>query len=139
MKMKVGEVMTRDVTKLPASATVRQAAARMKEEQIGCVMIENDQRLCGIVTDRDIVVRCIADGGDPDEVTLEQVCSHQLLTLSSSDEISNAVTLMRKKAIRRIPVVEDGRVVGVVSLGDLALERDPTSALGGISAAPANP
>jgi CBS domain-containing protein len=100
--------------------------------------VEKNGALCGIVTDRDIVVRCVAEGGDCDEMTLASICSPHLATLSPNDQIGNAIELMRKKAIRRIPVVEDGKAVGILSLGDLALERDPKSALGGISAAAAN-
>jgi CBS domain-containing protein len=96
MKTKVGEIMSQNLATLPASATVREAAATMKARQIGCVIVERNGDLCGVVTDRDIVLRCIALGGDPDHSTLEGVCSPHLATLSPGDEIGVAVELMRK-------------------------------------------
>jgi|SRR5690606_24794309 len=134
----VEEVMTRNPKSLPAEASVRAAAEEMKHESVGAVVVQKDGKLCGIVTDRDIVVRCLAEGGDCDEMSLGDICSSELSTLSSRDSIDKAVSLMRKKAIRRIPVVDNGKAVGIVSLGDLALARDPKSALGGISAAAPN-
>jgi len=87
---------------------------------------------------RDIVVRTVAEARDPATTTLADICSHALTTVSPTDSIEQAVQLMRAKAIRRLPVVEGGQAVGIVSLGDLAVERDPSSALGDISAAPPN-
>jgi CBS domain-containing protein len=84
------------------------------------------------------VVRILAEGRDPAATTLADISSHDLTTVSPEDSVEQAVQLMREKAIRRLPVVEDGRPVGIVSLGDLAVERDPDSALGEISAAPPN-
>jgi CBS domain-containing protein len=103
----------------------------------GLIVIENNQ-VCGIVTDRDIVVRTVAEARDPATTTLADICSHALTTVRTTDSIEQAVQLMRAKAIRRLPVVEGGQAVGIVTLGDLAVERDPSSALGDISAAPPN-
>ena len=94
--------------------------------------------VCGIVTDRDIVVRTVAETQDPTITTLADICSHRLLTVTPTDSVEEAVRLMRTHAIRRLPVVEGGQAVGIVSLGDLAVERDPGSALGKISGAPPN-
>jgi CBS domain-containing protein len=91
-----------------------------------------------VVTDRDIALRIVAEGRDSAATTLADVCSHSLLTVTPTDSVEEAVRLMRTHAIRRLPVVEDGRAVGIVSLGDLAIERDPDSALGEISSAPPN-
>jgi CBS domain-containing protein len=99
------------------------------------VVIEHNQ-VCGIVTDRDIAVRIVAEEKDPAATALADICSHSLLTVKPSDKVEHAVRLMRTHAIRRLPVVEDGKAVGIVSLGDLAVERDPHSVLGEISAAP---
>lgn len=133
------EVMTRSPHTLPYSSTVRQAALAMKREAVGSIVVEAEGKPCGIVTDRDIVLRCVAAGGNCDEMTLGSICTQELSTLSPRDSVDQAVQLMRSKAIRRIPVVEDGgRVVGIVSLGDLAQARDPESALGAISAAAPN-
>jgi len=102
------------------------------------VVLENNQ-LCGIVTDRDIVVRVLADGGDPAMVTVGEICSRELTTVPPTASIDDVVRLIRQKAIRRLPVVEeDGEVVGIVSIGDIAVARDRESALADVSAAPPN-
>jgi len=89
-----------------------------------------------MVTDRDLVVRSLAEARDPATTTLADICSHPILSVSPTDSVEHAVRLMRTHAIRRVPVVDRGQAVGIVSLGDLAVERDPHSALGEISAAP---
>ena len=134
----VRDFMTKKPITLASSATVLEAARKMKEGDIGDVLVTKDDKVCGIVTDRDIVVRTIADGKDASKVTLDEVCSHELTTISPDDEISKAVQLMRDKAIRRLPVCEKGAPVGIVSLGDLAQALDRSSALGAISAQPPN-
>ncbi len=134
----VNEVMTPNPTTLEANASVRAAAEEMRTTGIGAVIVEEAGEVCGIVTDRDIVVRCVATGGDTDETTVGSICSRQLAKLSPDDTVDNAVNLMRKKGIRRIPVMEDGRALGILSLGDLAVEREPGSVLGKISAQEAN-
>lgn len=134
----VNEVMTPNPTTLEATASVRAAAEEMRTTGIGAVIVEEAGEVCGIVTDRDIVVRCVATGGDTDETTVGSICSRQLAKLSPDDTVDNAVNLMRKKGIRRIPVMEDGRALGILSLGDLAVEREPGSVLGKISAQEAN-
>ncbi|MFI2352764.1 CBS domain-containing protein [Streptomyces sp. NPDC019443] len=94
--------------------------------------------LRGLVTDRDLVVRVLAEGRNVDEATVSQACSADLVAVSPDDDIDRAVQLMREQAVRRLPVVENERPVGIVSLGDLAIERDPSSALGDISSAEPN-
>ena len=90
------------------------------------------------MTDRDIVVRGIADGCDAQSTALIDICSRELTTVSPDDQVGTAVRLMRENAIRRLPVVARGRPVGIVTLGDLALEQDRGSALADVSAAPPN-
>jgi CBS domain-containing protein len=123
---------------LDARSTLQAAAQMMRDEDIGDVIVIDDDQLCGIVTDRDIAVRAVADGKDPTETRLGHICSRDLVTIAPNDPAEHAVELMRKNAMRRMPVVESGRPVGIVSLGDLALDRDRNSALADISAAPAN-
>jgi CBS domain-containing protein len=135
---KVSELMTEKPTTLPASATVVQAAQCMRDQNIGAIVVMDDQKLRGIVTDRDIVVRGVADGTSIAQKTLESVCSPSVMTLTPDDDADRAVTMMRERAIRRVPVVSGDQVVGIVSLGDLAIERDSGSALGDISSAPSN-
>jgi CBS domain-containing protein len=110
----------------------------MRDAGIGDVIVTENNQVCGIVTDRDIVIRTVAEAQDPAATTLADICSHALTTVAPTDSIEYAVQLMREKAIRRLPVVEGGQAVGIVSLGDLAVERDPGSALGEISAASPN-
>jgi CBS domain-containing protein len=92
-------------------------------------------RLTGIVTDRDIVVRAIADDRSPGETTLGDLATGDVTSLSPEDSVEDAIRIMRDRAVRRIPVVENDRPVGIVSIGDLAVERDPDSALADISVA----
>jgi CBS domain-containing protein len=138
MSQRLHDVMTPDPVALPGSATVHEAARAMRDQDIGDVIVVENNQVCGIVTDRDIVVRTVAEARNPAATTLADICSHTLTTVAPTDSVEQAVRLMREKAIRRLPVVEDGRPVGIVSLGDLAVERDPDSALGEISAAPPN-
>ena len=94
--------------------------------------------MCGLVTDRDLVVRVLAAGRDPRTTRLGEVCSRQTRTLAPDDEIAEAIGLIRRHAVRRIPIVEQGRAVGIVTIGDLALQRDRNSALAAVSGAPSN-
>jgi len=94
--------------------------------------------VCGLVTDRDIIVRAIADGRDPRITKLRDICSGDLVTVQPGDHIDTAVQLMRHHALRRLPVVDAGMAVGIVSIGDIAAQRDPESALARISGAPPN-
>ncbi|HEX2272583.1 MAG TPA: CBS domain-containing protein [Acidimicrobiales bacterium] len=132
----VQDVMTTDPVALDASEPVVEAARRMKDQDIGDVIVVEGGQVCGVVTDRDIVVRVLAEGRDPSQTRLGEVCSRDVATVSPGDDLTTAGDLMRDRAIRRVPVVEDGRPVGIVSIGDLAIERDPDSALSHISAAP---
>jgi CBS domain-containing protein len=132
----VSEIMTPAPVALRSSQTVADAAKVMREHGIGDVLIVDDGRLKGLVTDRDIVVRAVADARDPAATAVGEICSPDLVTVSPDDDADTAVRRMREQAVRRIPVVEDGRPVGMLSIGDLALERDERSALADISAQP---
>ncbi|HET9443609.1 MAG TPA: CBS domain-containing protein, partial [Acidimicrobiales bacterium] len=125
-------------TTLSSSATVREAAQAMKDLGIGDVVVVQGDALCGVVTDRDLVVRAMAEDLDPSTTTVGEVCTPDPMTLAPDDPVEKATRLMREQAVRRIPVVENGRPVGIVSIGDLAVELDAESALAFISAAPAN-
>jgi CBS domain-containing protein len=138
MAQLVRDVMTPNPVTLQATSSLVEAALAMRDFDVGNVLVLDDGQICGIVTDRDIVVRGIAGGNYPATVKLGEICSRELTTLSPTDTVEDAVSLMRQKAIRRLPVVENGQPVGILSLGDLALEKDPHSALGDISAAPPN-
>jgi CBS domain-containing protein len=111
----------------------------MRDANIGAVVITRGDKFLGIVTDRDIVIRCVAEGRSPSDTLLEQICSQSSMqTLRPDDDVGEAVRLVKERAVRRIPVVSDGRPVGMVSLGDLAQLFDSESALGRLSAAPPN-
>lgn len=136
MAKRVSDLMNKPIM-LPSTASVAAAAREMREANIGTVIVEDENGGYGIVTDRDIAVRAVADGRDPITTPLSDVCSVELTTLSPDDGIERAMRIMREKAIRRLLVVDDySRAVGVISLGDLAIERDSASVLGQISAAP---
>jgi CBS domain-containing protein len=134
----VGEIMTEDPVCLDESASVRDAAGAMRDEDIGDVVVTRQGRAHGILTDRDIVVRCLADGSDVDVCTCGEVCSTEIVGITADAPLDQAVQLMRQYAVRRLVVTEDDRPIGIVSIGDLAVERDRTSALGDISAAAPN-
>ncbi len=137
MAKSIKDAMTTKPASLPASATVADAAQQMRELDIGDVLVEQEGRLAGIVTDRDIVVRAIAEGRDVTS-KLGDIVSSEVVCITPAESADDAIRLMRERALRRVPVVENGRPVGIVSLGDLAGERDPRSVLGEISSAPPN-
>jgi signal-transduction protein with cAMP-binding, CBS, and nucleotidyltransferase domain len=136
MAQHIRELMTMNPVSLPGTASVYEAARAMRDADIGDVIVIENNQVCGIVTDRDIVVRTVAEAQDPAATTLADICSHALLTVAPTDSVEQAVRLMRTHAVRRLPVVEGGQAVGIVSLGDLAVAREPDSALGEMSAAP---
>ncbi len=134
----IGDVMTRDPITMDTEATAADAARAMRDSGVGDVIVTDDGRIRGIVTDRDIAVRAVAEGRNPSEVHLGEIASTDVATVSPDDPVDRAVRIMREKAVRRVPVVEDGKPVGVVSIGDLAIEQDPDSALADISSEPPN-
>ena len=138
MAQRISEVMTPNPVTLPADRSAVDAAEVMRDRDIGDVIVMEQNRVMGIVTDRDIVVRIVAGGQEPAQVKLADICSKELHSVKSTDPVEEAINLMREKAIRRILVMDNGSPVGIVSIGDLAVERDRQSALGDISAAPPN-
>jgi CBS domain-containing protein len=114
------------------------AARLMRDRDIGDVLVMDQDRVMGIITDRDIVVRAVATGQDPANVTVGDICSKELHIVEHTATVEEAIELMREKTVRRVPVMDGVCPVGIVSIGDLAIERDRESALGDISAAPPN-
>ncbi|WBO68567.1 CBS domain-containing protein [Streptomyces camelliae] len=135
MTQHVRDIMTKDLVTVAPLTSVVDVAQLMRREDIGDVLVVEDGHLRGMVTDRDLVVRVMAEGGNPGDRTVASACSEDLLTVGPGDTVGDVIGLMREHAVRRVPVVEGDRPVGIVSLGDLAIERDPGSALGDISAA----
>jgi CBS domain-containing protein len=109
----------------------------MDKEDIGNVLVVENGEVQGIVTDRDIVVRVIAKGNGPD-ASVREAATTDVQTLSPGDSIEDAIKQMEQGNVRRLPVVDDGKPVGIVSLGDLAKAKDQDSALADISAASPN-
>jgi CBS domain-containing protein len=139
MAKKIRDVMSRKPVTLRLEDTVHSAAEAMKENDIGDVLvIDSENKIAGIVTDRDITVRAIAEGKDPSTTQLSDVCSSNIATIGPDAAVSEAVNIMRERAVRRLPVIDGDTPVGFVSIGDLAIERDERSALADISAAPSN-
>ena len=137
MAQRIEEVMTLNPTVIPVDATLSAAARAMRDLDIGDVVVATEGRPVGIVTDRDIVVRALAEGLGP-ETSVREICTRELTTLPAKGSVDDAIELMREKSLRRLPVVNGDVLVGIVSIGDLARKRDPGSALAEISTAPPN-
>lgn len=139
MTQHVRDVMTTDPVTVEPQTSVTAVARMMREENIGAVLVTEGDQLRGLVSDRDLVVRAVAEGGDPGRTTVANACSEDLVTVGPDDDLALAVHVMREHSVRRVPVVDEGHhAVGIVAIGDLAIERDPESALGDISAAEPN-
>src|SRR6266508_885430 len=134
----VKDVKTTNVVYLPSETTLAEAARTMREQDIGDVVVADDQSLTGLVTDRDIVVRAVAERCDPSTTTIGEIVSRDLVTVRPEDTIHSAALLMRDHAVRRVLVCDDRGLVGIVSIGDLAEKIDPDSVLSGISQAAPN-
>jgi len=138
MAQKIKDIMTSSPITLTADRPVIDAATAMKENNIGDVIVMTEGKMCGVVTDRDIVVRVIAQGREPQTTKLGDVCSRDVASVGPDDDVDRVIDLVRKRSVRRVPVVDGGKPVGIVSIGDLAMERDQTSALADVSAAAPN-
>ncbi|GAA2645304.1 CBS domain-containing protein [Streptomyces vastus] len=138
MAKHVREVMTAEPVTVTERTTLPEVAKLMREKNIGDVFITEEDHVRGLVTDRDLVIRAMAEDRDPAATPVREVCSTDLVTVSPQDDIDQAVRLMREHALRRLPVVEEGHLIGALSIGDLAVERDPRSALADISSAEPN-
>ncbi len=120
--MKVREIMTEDVATAAPDTTLEEIATIMRDEDTGAVPVVDDGELVGLVTDRDLVIRCMAEGKNASETTADEVLSEGLETIEPDEEVEEASRLMSRKQIRRLPVVENGRLAGMVSLGDIAVK-----------------
>jgi CBS domain-containing protein len=138
MATTINEVMTHDPRMISPDDTVHDAARVMRDDDVGAVLLEQQGKLAGILTDRDIVVRSDAEGNDPDDVKAGDIATRDVAALSPDQTVQDAARFMREHDVRRVPVVQDGRPVGIVSIGDLAIELDPDSALADISSEPSN-
>jgi CBS domain-containing protein len=134
---KVRDVMTAEPIVLQQDQSIADAAQAMRDASVGAVLVVDGDKLCGLVTDRDIVVRAVAESALPDSPVIQAV-SPDLVAVDADDETIDAARVMQDHAVRRLPVLEDGRIVGIVSIGDLAVSQGEDSALAQISAADPN-
>lgn len=135
--MKIREVMTNRVVKIHPEESVSVAARTLQHYNIGVLPVCGyDGELCGVVTDRDLVTRCLAAGGKPEQMKVRDVMTGNVISTTPDMDTGAAASLMGRQQVRRLPVVENGRICGMVSLGDLAKKDetnpDAAEALGGI-------
>ncbi|WP_405091806.1 CBS domain-containing protein [Micromonospora sp. NBC_01392] len=136
---RVSDVMTKQVVYLPAETPLDEAARVMKESDIGDVVVTDGATLAGMLTDRDIVVRAVAERADPGTTTIGSIITREVVMIEQHCTANEAAALMRERNIRRVLVCDsDRKLVGIVSLGDLAMQLDPQSALSDISEAAPN-
>lgn len=119
--MKVREIMTNAVIKIHPEETVEVAARALTHYNVGVLPVcEDNGAICGVVTDRDLVTRCIASNRSPSETKVRQIMTGQVLSAKPDMDVGVAAHLMGRQQVRRLPVVENGQLCGMVSLGDLA-------------------
>ena len=130
---------TPSIAPSPSRATLARISASSTQLCRGWISrVLTDGRFSGLVTDRDITVRVLAENRDPRTTRVGDICSGELVVLDPDEDLAEASRLVRDRAVRRIPVLRDGTPVGVVSIGDLALESDATSVRSGMHSAPPN-
>ncbi len=122
MAKSVRDVMTPGVRTVSPSQSLAEAAEVMKGEDVGSVPVVEEGRLAGIVTDRDIVTRAVAERRDPQTVKVAEVASRELVTVEPEQDLDEALALMARHQVRRLPVVEAGQLVGMLAQADVALE-----------------
>ena len=121
----IRDVMTSDPCTIDAEKSVAYAAKMMREEDVGLAPIVEGDKLIGMLTDRDITIRVVAEGRNPDQVKVREVASTQVVTIDPQQDLDEALRIMAKHQVRRLPVVEeDGKLVGVVAQADIAREGD---------------
>lgn len=131
---KIRDIMTPAPVGVYYTQTIAETARIMRDSQVGAVLVVNDGTLAGLVTDRDLVVRGLAEGNGPDS-PVGPLCSGDLIGVEADADVYQAEQLIREHAVRRLPVISDGQVVGIVSMGDLAVSSDAESALAAVSRA----
>lgn len=119
--MKISEIMSKDVEIVAPETILVDVVSKMQKRDCGCVVVAKDDRLVGMITDRDIALRCVAKSHDPKDTTAEQVMSSQILYCNDTDNVDDVARNMGENKVRRLPVINaEKRLVGIVSLGDLA-------------------
>jgi CBS domain-containing protein len=126
MAKSVRDTMTGNPRSIAASASVVEAARLMREEHIGSLPITDNQQLVGMITDRDITTRVVAEAADPGKTSVGDVSSGDLISVEPDSDLEDALQLMARHQVRRLPVVENGRLVGIVAQADIALRENET-------------
>jgi CBS domain-containing protein len=121
--MQVREIMTKDVTALAPNRTIAEVAQHMRLLDVGSIPLVQDDQLVGVITDRDIVLRVVADGLDPHLEQADRHMTQNPITATPDMSVDQAARIMAREQIRRLPVVEGGRLVGYLALGDLAMQE----------------
>lgn len=137
MDKKVRDIMTANPVGVYANQTIGDAARVMRDAGVGAVLVVNGDSVGGVVTDRDLVIRGLAEGFGPDSA-VGPLCSAKLVGVDADADVAEAERLMRDNAVRRLPVIDGGQIVGVISLGDIAVADDDDSPLAAVSRARAN-
>ena len=138
MDRKIRDIMTPDPVGVYYEQTLMETALVMRDSGVGAVMVVNGDSLSGVVTDRDLVVRGLAEGAGPDS-PVGPLCSARLVGVDADADVAEAERLMGENAVRRLPVIDEGQIVGIVSIGDLAASGDDgQSPLGAVSKAEPN-
>ena len=133
MDAKVRDVMTPGPIGVDYHQSIGEAARTMRDWGVGAILVVSNESLYGLVTDRDLVVRAVAEARDADE-PVGPLSSANLIGVDADADVHEAMRLMRQHAVRRLPVLEDGQVAGIVSLGDLAMQDEPDLAFAQLSA-----
>jgi CBS domain-containing protein len=120
----VREAMTEDPRSIGASASVVEAARLMREEDTGSLPITDDEQLVGMLTDRDIATRVVAEAADPKMTSVGDIYSRDLISVEPDEDLDEALRLMARHQVRRLPVVENGKLVGIVAQADIALSEN---------------
>jgi len=119
--MKLREIMTKDVSAVSPQDPIVEAAKIMQQRNVGCIPVcDNNQQVTGVLTDRDIVIRVVSEGRDPKQLDVSKIMSTGITFGNQEMDAEEAANIMAEHQIRRLPVVEGGKLVGIVSIGDLA-------------------
>jgi len=124
MAKSVHDAMTADPRSIGASASVVEAARLMREQHIGSLPVTEDDRLVGMITDRDVTTRVVAESAVPETTSVGDVYSRDLVSVEPNSDLDEALRLMARHQVRRLPVVENGRLVGMVAQADIALKEN---------------
>lgn len=123
-KVKVKDLMTKNVTTAEINSSIAEVAQNMKNLDVGSIPVcDNNQHVVGIVTDRDIVLRSVAEGSNVNDTKAQEVMSTQIVSVSPETDVHEAANIMAKQQVRRLPVVENGKLVGIVAIGDFATQN----------------